>query len=118
MKEIRDNLEILKKEANNMEENSTLLKLINVIDMLTEKVEEVIVNQETMEENIRFMDTDLSGIQEELFEEVSLEDLEEIEDEYEEINCKHCNKPIFIEKAATVNNQEIKCPYCKENILK
>ncbi|MGV3025773.1 CD1247 N-terminal domain-containing protein [Clostridium thermobutyricum] len=118
MKEIRENLEILKKEANNMEENSTLLKLINVIDLLTEKVEEVIVNQEAMEENIRFMDTDLSGIQEELFEEVSLEDLEEIEDEYEEVNCKHCNNPIFIEKSALTNNEDITCPYCKENILK
>ncbi|MGL5414280.1 MAG: CD1247 N-terminal domain-containing protein [Clostridium sp.] len=118
MKEIRENLEVLKTETAKLDNNDITLKIIETIDMLTDKVEEVLVNQEAIEENIKFIDTDISGIQEELFEEVSFEDLEEIEDEYEEIKCRHCGKPIFIEKSATETNEKIKCPYCGENILK
>ncbi|WP_297633473.1 CD1247 N-terminal domain-containing protein [uncultured Clostridium sp.] len=118
MKEIRKNLEILKTETAKLDNNDITLKIIETIDMLTDKVEEVLVNQEAIEENIKFIDTDISGIQEEIFEEVSFEDLEEIEDEYEEIKCRHCGKPIFIEKSATETNEKIKCPYCGENILK
>lgn len=118
MKEIRENLNLIKEEASKLENDNITLKLIDVINMLTDKVEELLVNQEAIEENIKFIDTDISGIQEELFEEVSFEDLEEIEDEYEEIKCKHCEKPIFVEKDVAQTNEKIKCPYCGENILR
>lgn len=118
MKEIRENLNLIKEEASKLENKDITLKLVDVINMLTDKVEEILVNQEAMEENIKFIDTDISGIQEELFEEVSFEDLEELEDEYEEIKCKHCEKPIFVEKHAVETNEKINCPYCGENILR
>ena len=61
-----------------------------------------------MQENLEYMDDDLSGIQEELFEEVSLEELTEIEDEYKEIKCAHCNKPVFVEASAIEENNNIR----------
>ena len=83
---------------------------------MNEKIEELAVNQESLDENIRFMDSDLSNIQDELFEEVSLDELNDIEDQYKEINCIHCNNPIFIEQSSLENNSEIPCPYCHKNI--
>ena len=55
-------------------------------------------------------------VQDELFEELSIDELNDMEDEYTEINCAHCNKPIFIEQSALSNNDEIPCPYCHKNI--
>lgn len=88
-----------------------------VLEQLSNKVEEVMENQAVLGENIKYLDDDLSDIQEELFEEVSVEELDEIEDEYKEISCKHCNKPIYIESSAINNKEEIQCPYCGKSIV-
>lgn len=88
-------------------------KLINIIDELNEKVSEIEVRQESLEEDLEYIDKDIIGIQDELFEEVSIEDIIEMEDEYVEINCKHCNKPLFVEKDNVLNN-DIPCPFCNK----
>jgi len=83
---------------------------------LSVKVEEVMVNQTVLAENLNYMDEDISDIQEELFEEVSIEDLEEMEEEYKEINCINCGKTIYIEESA-LEDEDVKCPYCNEKIV-
>lgn len=85
--------------------------LIDIIDKLNEKVLELEVRQDVLEEDLEFIDKDIIGIQDELFEEVSIEDIMEMEDEYVEINCKHCNKPLFVEKDNLLNDH-IPCPFC------
>lgn len=90
--------------------------MVNILELMDSKIEELTVNQESIEENIKFMDDDLTNIQDELFEEVSIDELNDMEDEYTEVNCSHCNKTIFIEQSALSNNNEIPCPYCHQNI--
>lgn len=99
------------------ENKEVLSKVSSILSKMTDKIEELTINQETMQENLEYMDDDLSGIQEELFEEVSLEELTEIEDEYKEVKCVHCNKPVFIEASAIEENSNIPCPYCNKNIM-
>ncbi|MEN8075625.1 CD1247 N-terminal domain-containing protein [Clostridioides difficile] len=79
---------------------------------LSSKVEDVTLRQEYLEENMEYIDNDLTDIQDELFEEVSFDDLNSIEDEYVEIKCKKCNKPLFVEQEALNNNTSIPCPFC------
>ena len=79
---------------------------------LSSKVEDVILRQEYLEENMEYMDNDLTDIQDELFEEVSFDDLNSIEDEYVEIQCDKCNKPLFVEQQSLNNNTFIPCPFC------
>ena len=55
---------------------------------------------------------DLTDIQDELFEEVTFDDLNGLEDEYVEINCEKCSKPLFVEQQALNNNNAIPCPFC------
>ena len=120
MEELRSKIEVLKDnlaEIENDEYKKCFDNVYSILETMTDKIEELVVNQETLEENFRFMDDDLSGIQDELFEEVSIDDLEDIEDEYTEIKCAHCNKPIFIEKSALSSDNEIPCPYCHKNII-
>ena len=83
---------------------------------MTNKIAGVVVNQEAIEENMQFLDDDLSNIQDELFEEVSIDELCDMEDEYVEVNCIQCNKPIFMEKSALSSKEQIPCPYCHKNI--
>ena len=87
--------------------------LLDIINNLSEKLYEVEARQESMEEDLEYIDKDIIGIQDELFEEVSIEDIMEMEEEYIEISCKHCNKPLFIEKD-TAMNSKIPCPFCNE----
>lgn len=119
MDNIREAIKDLNDTINNIDiENKDLfLKLSNILENLMEKVEEIKVNQEAIEETLEYMDDDLSGIQEELFEEVSLDELEGFDDEYKEIKCIHCNKPVFIEVSTLENNKTIPCPYCNKNII-
>ncbi|MBE6063628.1 MAG: hypothetical protein E7207_08800 [Clostridium butyricum] len=119
-------MEELRKEIDNLKTSLSKVKdkeykecfngIFSVLNIMSNKIEELLVNQETMEEKMQYLDEDVSGIQDELFEEVSIDELNDIEDEYTEINCIHCNKPIFIEKSALENNAQIPCPYCHKNI--
>lgn len=119
MEELSKEIEALKKNLSKIENKDykeCFDNVYSILEVMNQRIEELTVNQETLEENIRFMDDDLSNIQDELFEEMSIDELNDIEDEYTEINCIHCNKPIFIEQSTLSNNEEIPCPYCKKNI--
>lgn len=119
MEELRKEIDDLKKKFSCIENEDykyCFNKVASILEDMNEKIEELVVNQESIEENIKFMDDDLSGIQDELFEEVSIEELNDIDDEYTEINCANCGKPIFIEQSALSNNNKIPCPYCNNNI--
>lgn len=119
MNNIKKDIEAFRKSLENIQDDKYLdyfRSVSDILDSINNKIEDFSLNIETINENIGFMDSDLSNIQEELFEEVSLEELNDLEDKYTEFNCPHCNKPIFIEQAALENNKDIPCPYCGKNI--
>jgi len=119
MKNMREEVNLLKESIADIEDNNyknCFLKMTNIIESLNEKLQELSTNMEAIDENMGFIDSDLSDIQDELFEEVSLEDLNDIEEQFVETNCIHCNKSIFIEKSALDDNKEIPCPYCGKSV--
>ncbi|MCI5726154.1 MAG: hypothetical protein MR274_01240 [Clostridium sp.] len=119
MKEIKDKIDLLRNSISkieNKEYGGLFNQITDILDDLYSSVEEMMENQAVLVENLSCLDEDISDIQEELFEELSIEDLEEIEDEYEEVKCKNCGKPIFMEKAVIKDDKKIECPYCKNSI--
>jgi len=119
MEELRTEIEDLKNNLSkieNKEYKECFNSVFSILEIMNQKIEELTINQETIEENIKFMDDDLTNIQDELFEELSIDELNDMEDEYTEIICSHCNKPIFMEQSTLSNNAEIPCPYCNKNI--
>jgi len=119
MEELRNDIEGLKRNLSkieNKEYKECFNSVFSILEMMSQKIEELTVNQETIEENIKFMDDDLTNIQDELFEELSIDELNDMEDEYTEIICVHCHKTIFIEQSTINNNDKIPCPYCNKNI--
>ncbi|SFC96559.1 CD1247 N-terminal domain-containing protein [Clostridium uliginosum] len=119
MEELKSQIEDLKLNLSNVETKeykSCFTSLVSILEAMNDKLEELTVNQETMEENIKFMDNDLTDIQDELFEEVSIDELSDMEQEYTEVSCCHCGNTIFAEQSTLKNNSEIPCPYCNKNI--
>ena len=119
MEQIKKEIEKFKISLSNVEDDNYknyFDSIQSILNTMADKIEEVVVNVETMEEKLQFLDDDLSNIQDELFEEVSIDELSDMEDEYVEINCVHCGKPIFMEKSALDSKEQIPCPYCHENI--
>lgn len=89
--------------------------IVSVLDTMADELEQMTIKQEYLEENVQYMDEDLTDLQEELFEEVTFDELNNIEDEYVEIKCEHCDKPLFVEKAMIDESNKIPCPFCNEN---
>lgn len=119
MKNVKKQIEELKNSASKLQEtdNTKIYNgIISILESLSAKVEEALVNDAVLAENFRYMDEDISDIQDEIFEEVSIEDLEEMEEEYKEIICNHCGKSIYLEESVLKNNQIIKCPYCSKDL--
>ena len=115
MREIFDEIDNIKNSIESIQDEKykeLFNQISNLLINLSDKVEEVIVKQESLEENVGYIGEDLTDIQDELFEEVSFEDLIDIEDEYVEISCKECGKPLFVEKGALNKNNNIPCPFC------
>lgn len=120
MKEIKNKIENLNTNISKIkDENYKELfnEVLSILEGLSSKVQEIMVNEAVLAENLKYMDDDISDIQEELFEEVSLEELDEIEEEFKDVNCKGCGKTIYIEASALKDNKEIPCPYCGETII-
>ena len=119
MKNIKDKINNLRKNIDKVQDDKykeIFNQFSNILDELNENIEEVMVNETVLAENFKYMNEDISGIQDELFEEVSIEDLEEMEEEYIEISCDNCGKTIYIEQSVLDKNEEVKCPYCNELI--
>lgn len=115
MREIFEEIENIKETIQSIEDEKykeLFTKISSVLINLSDKMEEVIVKQESLEENVGYIGEDLTDIQDELFEEVTFEDLMDIEDEYVEVKCKCCGKPLFVEKDALNKNNNIPCPFC------
>ncbi len=90
-------------------------KVLELIESLAGKIEEMEVNIETLDENVSLINDDLSEVQDEIFEEVTFEELEELdefEDDYIEVICNNCGKTLYVERSVLRNNEEIPCPYC------
>jgi len=120
VKDIKDKIENLNANISKIkDENYKELfnEVASILDGFSSKVQEIMVNEAALAENIKYMDDDISDIQEELFEEVSLEELDEIEEEFKEVSCKGCGKTIYIEASTLKGNKKIPCPYCDENII-
>ena len=79
----RNNIEKLKEEISTIDKseykNIFFNNISSILEGLSNKIEEVMVNEAVLSENLKYMDDDISEIQEELFEEVSLEELDEFE---------------------------------------
>lgn len=117
IKETIDNLKHNIKKLENKEYKDLFDGILNVLTLLDEKIESINERQDLLEEDMEYLDKDVTGIQDELFEEVTIEDLIEMDDEFTEIKCSNCNNKIFIEKDSLKNNKSIPCPFCKENAI-
>ena len=120
MKEIKKEIEDFKKNISKVEDQNykeLFDEISKVSEGLSNKVQEILVNEAVLAENFKDMNDDISGLQDELFEEVSLEELDQMEDEYKEVNCKSCGKPIYIEASALTSGEKISCPYCNKEIM-
>ena len=119
MKEIKENIKNLQNSISKIDdkEYKKLFKNIeSILSSLSNKIEELMINQAVLADKLNCIDDDIINIQDELFEEVSIEELEEMEDEYKEIYCKNCGNPIYIENSTLQEENKIPCPYCGKNI--
>lgn len=120
MKEIKFKIEKIKEDISNIEDTKykkIFDNLFSIIEDMAESMDEMESKQESFEESIQYIDEDIIGLQDELFEEVSIEDLMELEEEYVEIKCKYCGKPLFVEKESINNNKKIPCPFCNKEAM-
>lgn len=99
-------------------ENKEFFELTtSILQCLKDEVTEMKENMSNVNKNISYLNADISELQDQLFEEVSVEDLEDIEDSYDELECKNCGKKLYVEVEAIKNNKVLLCPNCNQNLL-
>ncbi len=109
MKEIKENIKNLQNsisKIDNKEYKELFKNVENILSSLSNKIEELMTNQAVLADKLNCIDDDI----------VDIEELEEMEDDYKEISCKNCGKPIYIENSTLQKESKIPCPYCGENI--
>lgn len=103
---------------NHKDENTEVFKAAaEVMEILSKEISDLKRATDSIKETVNFLNDDVSELQDQLFEEVSIEDLEDISDNYDEIECKNCGKKLYLEMSAIKNNDVIKCPDCGANLL-
>lgn len=119
MKEIKEKIDGLAHKISKVDNsNKEILEdIVEILKGITKAVEITNLKQDYLEENLKYIDEDLSDIQGELFEEVSIEDLIEMDDEFVEIKCNNCNQTLFVEKETIDNKKSINCPFCHRNTI-
>ena len=120
MKETKSKIEKIKEDISGIDDNKYKVifdNLLSIIEDMADSIYEIEYKQDSLEENMKYIDEDIAGLQDELFEEVSIEDLNELEDEYVEIKCKCCGKPLFVEKEAMNTKKNIPCPFCNDEAM-
>ena len=73
MKEVRSKIEQLQEEISAIEDSkyqNIFNGLLSIIEDISDSIEEIDYKQDTLEENIKYIDEDIIGLQDELFEEV------------------------------------------------
>ena len=81
MKKIFDEINDLRQVINDIDDEkykNVLSTINNVVNDMALKIEEIIVKQEAIEENMEYIGDDLTDMREEMFEEVSFDDLENL----------------------------------------
>lgn len=119
MKKIDEKIETLYKLLENeSDKNSNLYKVTTeVLEMISQEVSIMKNDISSLKETVGFINADVSELQDQLFEEVSVEDLEDISDDYIEVKCNNCGEKVYLEDDVIKNNDFIKCPNCGENLL-
>jgi hypothetical protein len=93
MKELREKiskLSALISEDSNTDNRDFKVNVLDILSDICDEVEALQVNQENLTENIEFLNNDISDIQEDLFEDVSVDDLDCGDEKYVEITCNKC----------------------------
>ena len=72
MKEVKTKIEKLKEEISSIEDNrykEIFDSILSIVSDISDSIEEIDYKQDSLEENIKYIDEDIIGLQDELFEE-------------------------------------------------
>lgn len=110
MSVLKEKVAYLKGLANglNLSEGKDQSKIINAIvetlDTFADEFEHMISVNETLQEQLDVIDEDLSVLEDEIYE----------DDELLEVNCPHCEELVTLYEDEIGENGEVECPACKK----
>lgn len=101
-------------------ENKLMLEMLNVMDEMAQKIQELDTDLDELDEYVAAMESDLSDVEDLLFSDGEGDDAEEDFDEEDEeiaVTCPHCGKEFTIETDDVNFEDDVLCPACGKSIL-
>lgn len=105
-------------------EGRAINAIVNVLDEVTEAIEHLHTNHNNLEHILDSMDEDIAQLEEEVFEEElemddQLEDDEDDEFDFVEVDCPQCKEVVCFESDLLDEDGhlEILCPNCEEVVF-
>jgi DNA-directed RNA polymerase subunit delta len=128
MKQITDRTSYLRGLAEGLNidkekaENKLMLEMLNVMDEMAQKIQELDGDVDELDEYVASMESDLSDVEEMLFSDGDGEEPGEDYDDYTEdedidVNCPHCGKEFTIKAGDVDFDEDVLCPACGKTIL-
>jgi len=93
----------------NNKHDKILLAMLDCLDEMTDKIDELEANQQDLTEQVDAIDLDLAEIEDELYEDYGDED--DFVGEFYEITCKECGDKLNIHEDALAI-ESLACPNC------
>lgn len=100
------------------DEGKLLRKIVEVIDEIADKVLELDAEQGAIVEQIELIDDDLAELEEFVYgdEEGSLDEEDDDDFDYFEIECPNCKQTVYIDDDFLDDDSPIVCPNCDQEI--
>lgn len=102
-------------------EGKVISEISKILGDMAEKFEELEDAQYDMEEYLDAISEDLKDVEDDIYcdedDENEYAEYEDIDDDFIDILCPHCNETVYIDKNMYDNHYGIKCPNCHTDMI-
>lgn len=95
-------------------EGKVIINIIDILDDIVESIAELEASQAELDEYVVALDEDLTDVEDQIYGDI--DDMEDEEPLYIEVECPNCHETIYFDEELFDNEDDLICPNCHDAI--